>query len=212
MRLVGGGDYYLSKSNGVRVKMTPIVFRNVAPLLESQSYIRKVELYRGGSVTYDFDLFRALLANKESLAEMHLKRFGLPKTVLNDAWLTIEPNVVTQVIINRTGRYQNVHFPWKTVIDRYRQSCAFVGTSEEWSEFVSLFGTVPFFPTANLYELAKVISGAKLFIGNQSTPFAIAEGLKKSVIQEVCLWCPNCVFPRNNAQYVAGERIELPKI
>ena len=39
---------------------------------------------------------------------------------------------------------------------------------------------------------ARIIAGSKIFIGNQSTPFAIAEGMKHNRILETDITIPNC--------------------
>jgi hypothetical protein len=59
-------------------------------------------------------------------------------------------------------------------------------------------------------EAARVISGAKVFIGNQSCPMAITIGLGVNVIQES--WGPdaNCLFERNNFLAVHGNSVKIP--
>ncbi len=49
--------------------------------------------------------------------------------------------------------------------------------------------------------MANAIGSAKLFIGNQSCPMAIALGLGKNVIQEVWPLNGNCILNRANAVY-----------
>jgi hypothetical protein len=61
-------------------------------------------------------------------------------------------------------------------------------------------------------ELAEVIEGAELFIGNQSVANAIAEGLKKRMIQEVSHELPDCIFKRDNAQHCDTGSVTLPAI
>jgi len=60
--------------------------------------------------------------------------------------------------------------------------------------------------------LGKVIAGCQLFVGNQSSPYAIAEGLKKATVQEMSTECPNCVFVRTNAVHGNDKFIPLPEI
>ena len=43
---------------------------------------------------------------------------------------------------------------------------------------------------------SNIINKAKVFVGNQSCALAIAEGLKKTIVQETCKWIPNCCFSR----------------
>ena len=100
-------------------------------------------------------------------------------------------------------------FPWRKVVETYGDRASFVGTEKEWRDFCFSFGNVARIPTKTMLDLARVIAGAKMFIGNQSAPAAIAEGLKKPLILETCLMMPNTRFRRTDAQYVAGERIKL---
>ena len=56
-------------------------------------------------------------------------------------------------------------------------------------------------PTKNFLEVAQLIAGSKLFIGNQSAPYAVAEGLKHNSILEVTLPSPDCIYERDNGRY-----------
>ena len=86
----------------------------------------------------------------------------------------------------------------------------FVGSPLEAQVFQG-FGApkvaIPYEATSNLLELARVIAGAKVFIGNQSAPMAIALGLGQNVIQEVWAQNPNCRLKRHNAIYEATDKI-----
>lgn len=74
----------------------------------------------------------------------------------------------------------------------------------EHRQFCNCFGEVEYQPTKDLLEVAKLIAGSPLFIGNQSSAMAIAEGLKHPRVQEVADWIPDCIYPgATNAQYVA---------
>jgi hypothetical protein len=118
------------------------------------------------------------------------------------------------VVINRTARYHNVGFPWKKVAERFRDQSVFVGTEEEHREFVRECGwRLPHHKTRNFLELARVIAGCKLFIGNQSSPYAIAEGLKKPAILEVWHDDANCLFFRDGVTHVwKSEDLIFPTI
>jgi hypothetical protein len=64
---------------------------------------------------------------------------------------------------------------------------------------------VPYYPVKNFKELADVIAGADLFMGNQSAAYSIAMGLGKSSVLETIKIKPlqnnECYFPRDNCQY-----------
>ncbi|WP_168218976.1 terminase large subunit domain-containing protein [Limnoglobus roseus] len=97
-------------------------------------------------------------------------------------WLTVdEPNHVADVIVHRSPRYHSRWFPWKKIVREYKDKVVFVGSREEHAAFEKEFGAVPYHETPTLLDLARVIAGAKVFVGNQSSPRWIAEGLKKHV-------------------------------
>jgi hypothetical protein len=48
-------------------------------------------------------------------------------------------------------------------------------------------------PVNNFLEFAQVISGSKLFIGNQSCPFSAAKGSKVNRLREVYWRTPNVI-------------------
>jgi hypothetical protein len=65
-------------------------------------------------------------------------------------------------------------------------------------------------PTSTLLQIARVIAGSRLFVGNQSCPAAIAEGLKHSMILEVYRDLPNCCFERVERINAWDGTIALP--
>lgn len=212
IRAAGGGALFLAQADFTRVKTSEQTLRTIAPLIEVQPYVRGVSLYDGRTVAYELDLFRGAGSVWDHIAHRHLMAFGFPREEANTQWITVPPEPIMPVVINRTDRFQNAAFPWKEVVRRYGQEAVFVGTEVEHQAFVAQFGDVPYWPTENLLELAKVIAGAWLFIGNQSCPLAIAEALKKPIIQETCLSLPNCRMPRDGFQAVAGARVDWPTV
>jgi hypothetical protein len=184
------------------------------PLIESQPYIKEVRLYNGEKVDYNFDLFRYIGdLTYQNLCLSILKTFGVDPGEMDNQWLFVEP--VTKgkpVLINKTDRYLNKQVDWNHFIEAYGEHMAFVGLEKEYENFVKEHNCdIPYFATNNLLELAQLISGSSIFIGNQSSPYAIAEGLKKDTIQVVCDECPNCIFPRQNAIYVPNKYMITPK-
>jgi hypothetical protein len=88
------------------------------------------------------------------------------------------------------------------------KAARFVGLVTEWDVFCDQFGRVEYLPVAHAAEMADAIRNCRLFVGNQSLPYAIAEGLKVRTIQETFLGSADCVFPRANAKYVIGDSVE----
>lgn len=124
----------------------------------------------------------------------------------------IEPDPLAhgRIIIHRSPRYHNSHFPWKEIIQFYGPKLLFIGVSSEHQDFCSQFGQVEFKKTYNLMEVAKLVAGSLLFIGNQSSANAIAEAIKHPMIQESSLDRPDCIFRRPNAQHVYDGSCVLP--
>lgn len=220
MSAMGGGKLYLSVHPGTRVPMGQVSLNLLAPLLERQPYVKApLELHTGQSCWVDLDAWRIGFTRTQGfkptrpLAECCSEELGLKPFILEHIWLThVIPSEVAPVIINRTDRYRNPDFPWGKVLEKYAGKIAFIGMPEEHSDFETRFGSVLYYPTKDLYEVAQVIAGSRLFLGNQSCANAIAEAMKHNLIQEVYLRAPDCIFPRANAQHVAGGWIDLPEI
>jgi len=103
------------------------------------------------------------------------------------------------IIINRTIRYNNKNFPWQEIVNKYFNKIIFVGLPDEYKEFSSNFGKIKYVESSSILELFHIISGCKIFIGNQSFPYSLAEGLKKNCIQETDTWVGNCQYFRHNS-------------
>jgi hypothetical protein len=170
-------------------------------LLETQDYIGSVWPWVGETIDYDASFFRdGGLPFGQSLASLQAKWLGLTPD-LSKPWLKVPPDEWGAIVVNRTARYRNHYFPWASLVETFGSQLMFIGLPEEYKDFCQNFGKISYLPTLNLYKAAEVIAGSKLFIGNQSSCYAIAEGLKHRSIQETDLEHPDCVFPRENAIY-----------
>ena len=197
IRALGGGKVYLDPF----WEATPFNKSNaklLMPLLVSQPYISGVAIHKGEVIEHNLNKFRCsdLNIGIVNLAEAHLRAFGLPVNLMNEQWLSVGKKKVEKVVFHRSDRYQNASFPWKGLVERFKNQSIFVGLREEHERFTISFGDVPFYRVCDFLELAEIINGADLFVGNQSLPFAISEGLHKQNILEVCESGPNCNFER----------------
>lgn len=226
VRELGGGDIYLTPDNrtpmATREKMNPGRAELLRDLLLAQPYIRSVTYAdEMPAVDYDLNQMRMLLRKERldmtrgfNLARIFLRAFGLPLHHDEESWLTVPAHRLpdTPIVINRTLRYQDPEFRWKRLVDHFRGQCVFVGTKEEHDSFTRVAGEIPYLPTANLFELAQVISGCQLFAGNQSCAFAIAEGLKKRSILEACPGGSNTIFPRVTTVVGFSDSTPFPEL
>ncbi len=192
----------------------------VQPLFEAQPYVKSVTVDSNAKVDLDLTGFRIWHRATTTLTlaqwEEANARIGLEEVADGSKpWLTVpgKRKASGKIVIARSPRYQNRYFPWKTIVDHYdRDRFQFVGLPEEHERFEKEFGEVNYLSVNNFLDLAKHIRNAELFIGNQSSPMAIAMGLGVPIIQEICLEQPDCVFRRDNVQYVSDGNLLLPDL
>jgi predicted O-methyltransferase YrrM len=211
-------------------KLSPSMVRQLIPLLEAQPYIDSACIWRDEAYDLNLDAFQAYAADpSRSLVDCHLKVLEEPDVsdILgisaadiaqdydkNAPWLTVDlpdNELSGRVVFARSLAHRGVDGFWETCITAFGDRSVFVGTHEEYRDFVNRFGAIAFRQTDDLLDLARVVAGGDIFVGNQSCPYAIAEGLKRPAIQEVCRWCPNCIFNRPDALMVY-ENSHLPLI
>lgn len=205
IRELGGGELTIGHIEGpgyCRESMAGSRYASIKPLLEAQSYIKAV--YWGNYVPgqmIDFASFRDLSTKPgEDLATRQARYVG---TLISlEPWLEASASPLTQgmTVVARSGRYHNPNFDWSYYL-KDRKTC-FVGLSGERKAFDEYTGnTIYHMPTDDLLELAQLIKGSDLFIGNQSCPFWIAAGLGHPLIQESSPKVQDSIIQRPNASY-----------
>lgn len=198
----------------LRQQMNRDLFAWIEPLLLKQPLIESVNFAdRIPDGAINLNNFRKTWFNPrkrstrlfECYAE-HFQRGALSET---RKWITVDPirDADRPVVVARSARYRNDAFPWDQVASEYRSRLRFVGLPEEFQEWESTFhGDARYIPVNNALEMARVIAGSELFIGNQSFPMALALSLNVPVIQETCVRTPDCVFHRKNfTSFISGE-------
>lgn len=225
LKQLDGGPHtlLLEPSNGTKARKgaaADTMLAAIKPLAEAQPYIKEMRMIEDGeSVDWASAGFRrADYQHGNTLFDAHLnhlirtKDMGAGFNALSK-WLEV-PQVKKhdRIVIARSGRHRNLSFPWAEVVHKYSHRLLFVGLRHEWREFIGHFGYVDYAPTENMLQVAQVIAGTELFIGNQSSPNAIAEGLKVNMIQEVSLHAPDCIYRRDNAQHCYDGIVMLPSM
>ncbi len=155
------------------------------PLIRFQPYITETGVVWEVRGT-DLDGWRVRhVIHGLNLSDQMSEFLGLPHTPRAEPWLAV-PDVKREarVVVHRSPRYRNPSFRWDLVHSRYAGDAVFVGHEEEHAEYSSAYGRIPYLPTTDYLELARVIAGATLFVGNQSSPAAVAQGLRKPMLQE----------------------------
>ena len=207
--------FYLNPTNG----LMSIELANVLkPLLEHQTYVDSVEFYSEQHVDYDLDLFRNLHTPGSNLGLAHAQLFNFETSILEEQSIFVQPDYdaklpIYDIIVNRTERYTNPSFPWQYVLNEEynNHTKCFVGLKSEYDLFVKTFGiqNIEYVSTTDYLQVAWLINKSKIFIGNCSSPYAIAETMKHSSIQESCIWCLSCLYQRPNAYYFTDKFFQI---
>lgn len=177
-------EYYLYPVRGTRALMTKEHAALLLPLIEAQPYIEKA-VWSKQSQGVVLDVAQRIRVPAGTLSDNYHNWLDIPLGSRFSPWLTAKPKKIAPIVISRSHRYHALGFPWAKILNRKKGQCVFVGLRKEYDDFMAEFGELDFYPTENFLQLAEVIAGADLFIGNQSAPRAIAEGLKKPVVVEV---------------------------
>lgn len=208
IRFYGGGELHLNpwglpskKPDGSASGFNKATIKLVKPLLEAQEYITKVKSWNRDRVNVDLDYFRTNPVGLENLCENILTRFEVPFLEADKPWLTCNKKKIAPIVISRSFRYRNDNLNYKSIFENFKD-CVFIGLEVEHSDFQERFGKIDFFPVRDFLEMAEVINGADLFIGNQSSPMAVAIGLGQSFWQEYYIHHADCIFNRKNGKYI----------
>lgn len=209
----------------LRDPMTRSKFDWLYPLLRRQPWIKRIDWSPStpSELRYDLNEFRKSWFSKAN-ADRHDKQlwaayqehFGGPALDPTNPWIEADPAVDTAhpVVIARSTRWRNDRFPWDKIAATYSGRMVFVGFLEEYQDWVSRYGkAAEYRPVVDALDLANIISGAKLFIGNQSFACSLALALGTPTIQETCQFQADCVIPRPNAQYtITTTAVKLPNL
>ncbi|RYY38230.1 MAG: hypothetical protein EOO08_15530 [Chitinophagaceae bacterium] len=164
------------------------------PLILSNEQFKTCDLYNGQHVDADLDLFRdyPLLYDRGDIARYYFLIWGVGYD-LSQPWLNVAPDASFSdaIVVARSHRYRAPGISY-AFLSQYER-VVFVGLPNEYEDFKIAVPAAEYKPVADFRELASVISGSRLFIGNQSFPFAIAEALKVRRLLELYYRVPNVV-------------------
>jgi Macrocin-O-methyltransferase (TylF) len=186
VKSLGGGRMVLFPADCTGRRMTQKRGAALVPLLECQPYIHSAE-WKEYPEGINLDHWRNFYRDHLNLADMVADTFHMPHFPREQPWLIV-PDVkqLAPVVMHRSFRYQNRSFPWHRAARKYKNDTVFIGLQEEHDAFCRDTGVdVPFYKVKDMLEMAEIIAGGLIFMGNQSAPRSIAEGLKQVVLLEV---------------------------
>lgn len=203
-RLNMKGEYYQgathpTTSNGSQVTMNQKMFDMAKPLIKFQPYVHDFKVWEGEEVKINFDDMRSKFINLPMGSINRWSFYCFPDMAcdLTKKWLEV-PNAIDErtqdkIIINFTERYRNNLITY-FFLKEYESELVFTGTKHEHELFCEEWKLdIPYLEVENFLELAIAINSCAFFLGNQSSAFQLAEGLKKPRIVELCSFAPNVI-------------------
>ena len=167
------------------------IYNMLYPLLKKQSYINLVDIFANQDIDINFDLIRELpirLAFDSTKYWSHVSGIqpDLTQTFLN---VGEHHKLKNKIIICRSLRYHN-HFINCDFLNKFND-LYFVGTFTEYEDLKEHVKNLKFYECKDFLEMAEIIKSCKLFVGNSSLGFTIAQGLKVPRLLEASPWTPS---------------------
>ena len=195
------------------VQMNQTIAEMLTPLLMATDFIGNCEITeQAEQVDYNFDLFRKIHNYTGHISQWY---FHVYPELTCDLSIPVDFNlspgdVAFDIVLNRTSRYHNPTFDY-SILKPFQERITFVGLPLEFKVISAKLPNIKHYEVDNFYELAQVIQGSQLFIGNQSMAFAIAEQMKHPRILEICPTAHN-VIPTGANGYGAWTILNLLQI
>lgn len=212
-RALGKVTVYADNNPICKPILQPSRFNAIKPLMEAMEWVKSFEQYAGQELTHNVANWRdGGVPFGETLATLHANWAGVPITL--DPWISVPPNPSFKdaIVIARSTRHQNPYFPWIDLIDHFKD-VVFIGLPEEHIQLQNETGRkFQYAPTKTLLEVAEILAGAKLFIGNQSSPLNVAIGLGIPFVCECSLTSVDTVYPRIHSWYSPDGSIDKLKV
>lgn len=229
VKQLGGGDFclHLDQMNWIgqhyygsipapfhQNRLNSADFEYMRDFMLAQEYITDFRVLdpQRDEVTHNLDRFRpAFVGHPGNYVDIYANTFGITDSdtqtqIRKTPWLTVPK--VTQIpgrpiVINRTQRWlppqPGAEWEQWLALD-WDQEAVFVGLPNEYVAFQQQIGwNIPYQETRTQLELAQIIAGAKMFIGNQSQALALSIGLGVHTFCEIRRDLPlernECYFP-----------------
>lgn len=182
------------------VMMTEKMAAMICPLLLAQPSFKTCDVFTDQPIDYDLDIFRAYPFDYKMghIVRWYFSVFAVTAD-LTKPWLKAAPDASLNdaIIVARSHRYRMPAIDY-SFLNRYPR-VVFVGLEEEFRDMKKTILKLEYKPVKDFFELASIIAGGKFFVGNQSFPFAVAEGLKVKRVLEVFYQSPNVIVEGENA-------------
>ena len=148
------------------------------PLFMNQPYIHKVDKYTNQEIDIDLNLIREMPIDFNIDSVRWYSQLTGIHTDLSVPYIFAEPHDVikNKVTIMRNVRRKNYFTNYK-FLKKY-ENLLFIGLNDEYEDLKKEVPNLEFYDCKDSLEIAQIIKSSKLFLGNLSFGYTIAEGLK----------------------------------
>jgi len=196
-------SHLIGHPSGDKIMLNRNAYLFIKPLIESQPYIKFLKYDESVENVADLSSVRNSVMNLSAgLITDWYSKYMQYSIDLSEKWLKVNPKKDNQlkdvVIVSRSERYLNISINYSFLNNL--KKVFFIGSKKEFNLFKSDFNlkNIKYLPLKNAYEAASIMCSSKIFIGNQSLFFSIAEGLKVTRALEVFEPAPNVIPIGNN--------------
>ena len=168
------GKYFLTENSA----------KKIMPLLLKQNYIEKVQIFNNQNIDINLNLFRemALNFNIDSI-RWYFHITGIHADLDKPYLINIdEHKIKDRIVIIRSKRRKNYLINYN-FIKNYNYAL-FLGLVDEYEDLKKEIPNLEFYDCKDFLEMAEIINSSKIFIGNLSFGYTLAEGLKKPRLLE----------------------------
>ena len=168
------GKYFLTENS----------VKKIMPLLLKQNYIEKVQIFNNQDIDINLNLFRemAINFNIDSI-RWYFHITGIHADLEKPYLINIgEHTVKDKIVIIRSKRRKNYLINYNFI--KNYNNVLFLGLIEEYQDLKEEIPNLEFYDCRDFLEMAEIINSSKIFIGNLSFGFTLAEGLKKPRLLE----------------------------
>ena len=150
----------------------------LSPLFMNQPYIHKVDKYTNQEIDIDLNLIREMPIDFNIDSVRWYSQLTGIHTDLSVPYIFAEPHDVikNKVTIMRNVRRKNYFTNYK-FLKKY-ENLLFIGLNDEYEDLKKEVPNLEFYDCKDFLEMAQIIKSSKLFLGNLSFGYTIAEGLK----------------------------------
>ncbi|MBM5788031.1 MAG: hypothetical protein FJ375_04860 [Pelagibacterales bacterium] len=154
------------------------------PLLKKQKFILKAEVFKNQKIDINLDYFRKLPINFNIDPRKYYGFLTGLKLNYENKCLILNKikNSKKKIIIMRSLRRQNPLIDY-SFLNTY-PNIYYLGLKDEFEDLKKKIPSLIFYNCKNFLELGIIINSCKIFIGNSSLGFALAEALKVTRLLE----------------------------